>query len=93
MVTEFILYSGYVEYRDGTLDRLYSKEFKKGYDCCNICHSEVNEFDLKYQGMLSDNNLTVSIHRNAWAQLALMQKELYQKLLISKGITGAKELL
>lgn len=93
MVTEFILYSGYVEYRDGTLDRLYSKEFKKRYDCCNICHSEVNEFDRKYQGMLSDNNLTVSIHRDAWAQLTLMQKELYQNLLISKGISNAKELL
>jgi len=93
MVTEFILYSGYVEYRDGTLDRLYSKEFKKGYDCCNICHSEVNEFDHKYQGMLSNNNLTVSIHRNAWAQLTLIQKELYQNLLISKGISSAKELL
>jgi hypothetical protein len=93
MVTEFILYSGYIQYRDGTLDKMYIKNSTLRYSCCNIAHYEVDEFDEKYLTMLNDQNLTVSIHRSAWNQLGDIQKATYRNLLNLKGITRSKDLL
>lgn len=92
MVTEFILYSGYVEYRDGSLDNMYVNGSTNSYRPCNICHSEVDIFDRKYQEMQQPNTLTVSIHRNAWKKLTDSQKQAYQDLLLRAGITSAREL-
>ena len=93
MVTEFILYSGYLQYVDGSLDKQYSKPTSTSYSVCNICHSEVQSFDRKFLEMLMPDTLTVGIHRNAWSQLNPEQKKKYQDLLISKEITRAKELV
>jgi hypothetical protein len=92
MITEFILYSGYIQYRDGTLDKMYTNTFDRPYQLCNICHGETAIFDQKFLDMLDDNNLTVSIHRGAWAHLTESQRNKYKNLLISRGITGATEL-
>ena len=92
MVTEFILYSGYIQYRDGSLDLMFTN-VTQGYSLCNVCHSEVDNFDRKYLEMQEDNNLTVSIHRGAWSQLTDTQKKAYQDLLTTKGLTRATELI
>lgn len=91
MVTEFILYSGYIQYRDGSLDSMFTNAHK--YSLCNICHSEVASFDRKYLDMQKDTNITVSIHRRAWAQLSDIQKKAYQDFLTAKGITRARDLV
>lgn len=92
MVTEFILYTGYIQLRDGTLDFAYSNS-QQPYTICNVCHSEVELFDQKFSQMTTAKTLTVSIHRRAWTQLSTAQKKSYQDLLLSRGITSAKDLL
>jgi len=92
MVTEFILYSGYVQYRDGSLERMYTNSFDRAYALCNICHNETEIFDQKFLDMQNENNLTVSVHRRAWQQLDDSQKEKYKTLLLSRGISGALNL-
>jgi Family of unknown function (DUF6492) len=93
MITEFILYSGYVQYQYGSLDHLYTTKFNNAYTLCNVCHSEFQRFDLKFVNMQELSNLTVSIHRNAWSQLNQTQRTQYQEFLLSKGITRAKDLV
>lgn len=85
MLTEFILYSGYIHLQGG-FDKLYN------IDACevtptNICHSEVAAFDRKFKDM--QNSLTVSIHRNAWTNLTAEQRQQYQHFLIDRGIIAA----
>jgi hypothetical protein len=90
MLTEFILYTGYVYYRDHTLDQVYSID--SSFEVCNICHSEVSRADYKLDQMNNPEILTVSIHRNAWKQLTDQQKYRYQNFLITRGISRAQEL-
>jgi len=82
-VTEFILYSGYLE-STHMADLLYNTE-----QClllpCNLCHSEVDAFDRKFREM--QDSLTVSIHRNAWSQLSQQQQQQYHVFLQQRGIT------
>jgi hypothetical protein len=82
-VTEFILYSGYLESVHAT-DQLYNTEQCRLLPC-NLCHSEVAAFDRKFQEM--QRSLTVSIHRNAWTALSSDQQQQYQSLLLQRGIT------
>jgi hypothetical protein len=86
MVTEFILYSGYVQYCDGTLDQQYTNTFSNRYFVCNICHSEVDSFERKFAEMLG-NVYTVSIHRKAWMQITEEQRKRYRMLLQQKQLT------
>jgi hypothetical protein len=83
MVTEFILYSGYVVYRFGSFDAVYDSKHSTLHPC-NICHSEVASFDRKFKEMQTAN--TVSIHRRAWAQLSPQQRSQYLEFLSSRGI-------
>jgi len=83
MVTEFILYSGYVIYRFGSFDAVYDSRHSSLHPC-NICHSEVASFDRKFTEMQTAN--TVSIHRRAWAQLSQQQRSQYLEFLSSRGI-------
>ena len=88
-ITEFMLYSGYLEYRFGGFDTFYTDEYR--VQPCNICHSEVASFDRKMAEMAEPNVLTVSIHRNAWSQLNAAQQQEYKTFLSSKNI-NAEEL-
>jgi hypothetical protein len=83
-LTEFILYSGYLEYRYGGFDTLYSQNFRMHNT--NVCHSEVAMFDQKFTTMNQPKTLTVSIHRNAWTQLTEQQQQKYKTLLAQRGI-------
>jgi len=82
-VTEFILYSGYLESKH-MMDVLYNTD-QFALRACNICHSEVAAFDRKFLQM--SHSSTVSIHRNAWTKLSLEQQQQYQSFLYERGIT------
>jgi hypothetical protein len=84
MITEFILYSGYVVYRHGSLDSIYTVD-QSLLVPCNLCHSEVDAFDRKFESMKDAS--TVSVHRNAWKQLSLDQQDKYTEFLQSRGIS------
>ena len=92
MLTEFILYSGYAQYRYGSLDVVAAGDLTTAYKVCNICHSEVEVFDTKFNSANDPNILTVSIHRRAWNQLRPDQQQRYQDFLISKNISTAENL-
>lgn len=80
MLTEFILYSAFVQYSAGSLESLYSAE-----PCLhpvNLCHSEVQQFAAKFLQMQSPETTSVSIHRNAWQQLDEESRNLYRNLLL-----------
>jgi hypothetical protein len=83
MVTEFILYSGYVLYKFGSFDSLYNTK-ENAMLPCNLCHSEVAMFDHKFKEIARAN--TVSVHRRAWDQLTTQQQEQYNDFLKSRGI-------
>lgn len=85
-LTEFVLYSGYVQYRYHSLGKLYTEQ-NTALQPVNLCHSEVDSADRKLKEMLTAT--TVSIHRNAWTVLTQEQKQQYRNLLIDRGITEA----
>jgi hypothetical protein len=82
-LTEFLLYSGWLQYNTGSLDRLYNVNHTDMIPC-NLCHSEVGAFDRKFQEM--QKATTVSIHRNAWSHLSTEQQAQYTNFLASRGI-------
>lgn len=83
MLTEFILYSGWLQYKFGSLEEIYNTSISS-ITPCNLCHSEVSMFDSKFAQMPLAT--TVSIHRRAWAQLTAQQQTQYQEFLHSRGI-------
>jgi hypothetical protein len=83
MVTEFILYAGYVLKKYGSYKILYDTE-NTAITPCNLCHSEVGSFDRKFKEM--QGSTTVSIHRRAWPQLTNQQQTQYINFLASRGI-------
>lgn len=86
-VTEFVLYSGYVQHRLGSFGALYADQ--RALHPVNICHSEVADFDRKLQEMRSPTTSTVSIHRRAWQQLDPEQQHQFRSLLIDHSIMSA----
>lgn len=91
MVTEFILYSGYLQYRDTSLDVMYNCN-DQPYKICNVCHNETEIFNLKFIEMMHPDTLTVSVHRKAWTALTDIQRKAYKDYLILHGIRQAREL-
>jgi hypothetical protein len=83
MVTEFILYSGYLVYKFGDFNTMYDTN-QNSIVPCNLCHSEVESFNRKFKEML--HSTTVSIHRKAWTQLTADQQQQYVDFLHSRGI-------
>jgi len=83
MLTEFILYSGWIQYQYGGFDILYEIT-KSDVHPCNLCHSEVASFDRKFLQMQTAD--TVSVHRRAWPQLTTEQQTKYTEFLASRGI-------
>jgi hypothetical protein len=83
MVTEFILYAGYVLRRYGYYDAIYDTT-DVDIKPCNLCHSEVDKFDQKFKEM--QGSTTVSIHRRAWNNLTKQQQNQYTEFLSSRGI-------
>jgi hypothetical protein len=83
MITEFVLYSAWIQHQTGDLATRYSDQ---KYWPCNLCHSEVARLEQKFSDMHKPTTLTVSIHRNAWGQLSADQQQQYRDFLHSRGI-------
>lgn len=89
MLTEFILYSGFIQHHCGNFDMLYNTN-EVQLTNTNVCHSEVASFDRKFKEM--ENTSSVSVHRNAWSKLTNEQRQQYQHFLIDRGILAAWKL-
>jgi hypothetical protein len=89
-LTEFVLYSGYVQHRYGSQDSLYADH--RSVHPVNVCHSEVAAFDRKIVEMQESQTTSVSVHRGAWQALDTGQRLVYRTYLIDRGITAAYDL-
>lgn len=89
-VTEFMLYSGWLQYQHGGFAPLYSDQ--TCFEVENVCHSEVDRFEIKFDRMQTTPVLTVSVHRNAWCCLTDKQQQQYRDFLISRGLKEAQQL-
>ncbi len=86
-LTEFVLYSSYI---DKILDGL-EKYYVPGFTLqnVNVCHSEIGCIDSKLDSMLDPLVYAVSIHRHAWKNFSQQQKDRFRRFLMSKDITKA----
>jgi hypothetical protein len=91
MVTEFILYSGFVQFLCGDLNVLYDTHNSLG-GVVNVSHDETDSWNIKINQMRKGETLTVSVHRGAWAKLNAEQRQQYQEFLIQRGIEAAANL-
>ena len=92
MLTEFILYTGFVQYKHKDLNKIYLNQFQRKL-CNNICHSEVRIFDKKLQMARDDRPLTIGVHRRAWSQLTQRQQQAYVDYLVSLELSWAQDLI
>jgi hypothetical protein len=95
MLTEFILYSGYMEYAHGLLTEICSiPPARKPYLVCNICHNDLDQVDekLHYMSAADSDLLSVSVHRWAWLKFSSKQKDLYRNVLLNKHVTKAADI-
>ena len=91
MVTEFILYSGFVKFLCGNLEVMYDRQNKLG-SIVNVSHDETVHWLTKINQMNNRNTLTVSVHRGAWQRLTAQQRQEYRDLLLQRGIEAARDL-
>ena len=91
LVTEFMLYSGYVVKKFHSLDTLYAAQNPE-FCVENVCHSQVNSFDSILDRVESTAPLTVSVHRGAWAQLTDQQQQRYRDYLRGHSLGKAMSL-
>lgn len=81
MLTEFILYSAWIEHRYGLANSIAESTICP----VNICHGDAN-IDHKLSAMSNTNTTTVSVHRSAWPNFSAEQQQKYQELLKQKGL-------
>ena len=91
MLTEFILYSGFVQFLYGELNVLYSYKIKLGTQV-NLSHDEVDQWNQKFFQMTRLNTFSVSVHRTAWKNMSTQQRQEYRDLLLQRGIEAATDL-
>lgn len=84
-LTEFMFYSGWIKFKYGSLEVLYSKE--RPYEVTNIADFQKHEFDQLFSvNMQQLNNLTVSIHRRVYPELTDEQLAQWVDFLYSKNL-------
>jgi hypothetical protein len=91
MLTEFILYSGFVQFLYGELNVLYRDKNKLGTQV-NVSHDEVDQWNQKFFQMTRLNTFSVSVHRTAWKNMLTQQRQEYRDLLLQRGIEAATDL-
>lgn len=89
LVTEFVLYSGWMKYLHGTLDLHYSHD--QYYRPQNIADFERYMFDQLHPRMYDPECLTVSIHRSVYPFLTVEQKNQWVKFLEQKQLINEVE--
>jgi hypothetical protein len=90
VLTEYLLYSGYVQFKYESLDSLYG--LSSGVAPRNLCHSDMHQADKLFEQFKHPEVTSVGIHRKAWQQLTPAQKTQYRMLLIDRGIVSAWDL-
>jgi hypothetical protein len=91
MLTEFILYSGFVQFLCGNLTVLHSDKIKLGTQV-NVSHDEVDLWNKKFFQMTQPDTFSVSVHRTAWKNMLPQQRNEYKEFLIQRGIEAAADL-
>ena len=89
MITEFVLYSGWVHHQLGHINLLYSE--KTNYQVTNICHSQVNQIGFLLKLAQREHNLTIGMHRNAWKAASNKHKLDYLQILESVDLITTME--
>lgn len=88
-LTEFVLYSGFVKYKYGTHNTLYSQT--QDYAVTNIADFQKYEFDTIFEQMQKEQNLTASIHRSVYPYLTPVQLANWVNFLFDKGLINDKQ--
>lgn len=91
VLTEFVLYSAFVQHLCGDIGVLYDQHNHLG-GIVNVAHNETDSWLIKINQMNKGETLTVSVHRGAWEQLTAQQRQEYRDLLIRRGIEAARDL-
>lgn len=91
MLTEFVLYSAFVQHLCGDIGVLYEQHNHLG-GIINVAHNEIDSWSIKINQMRKGETLTVSVHRGAWAKLDVKQQQQYRDLLAQRGIAAATDL-
>jgi hypothetical protein len=91
MLTEFVLYSAFVQHLCGDIGVLYEQHNHLG-GIINVAHNETDSWSIKINQMRKGETLTVSVHRGAWEQLTPPQRQEYRDLLTQRGIAAAEDL-
>jgi hypothetical protein len=91
VLTEFVLYSAFVQHLCGDIGVLYDQHNHLG-GIVNVAHDETKSWLIKLNQMRKGETLTVSVHRSAWQQLTAQQRQEYRDLLTQRGIPAAANL-
>jgi len=91
VLTEFVLYSAFVQHLCGDIGVLYDQHNHLG-GIVNVAHNETDSWLIKINQMCKGETLTVSVHRGAWEQLTAQQRQEYRNLLMQRGIEAAQDL-
>lgn len=83
-VTEFMLYSGFVNLKHKSHDALYSQQ--QYYTVTNMADWQLGEFDKIIKSMNSTNNLTASIQGRAYPHLTDSQLDTWCNFLLNKNL-------
>jgi hypothetical protein len=84
LLTEFMLYSGFVKQRYGNHSTLYSQ--RQFYKFCNIADWQVSEFDKIWKLTEDPSLLTISIQERAYKHLSDQQFDTWINYLKSKNL-------
>ena len=90
-VTEFMLYSGYVQKRYGSLESIYAERAPE-MDPINLCHSDSRTFDEFMLDAEARDGVSIGIHRRRWADMTEPERQRYRLYLIDRGVTAAWDL-
>jgi hypothetical protein len=91
VLTEFVLYSAFVQHLCGDIGILYDQHNHLG-SIVNVAHNETDSWLIKINQMRKGETLTVSVHRGAWEQLTAPQRQEYRDLLTQRGVQAAADL-
>ena len=91
VLTEFVLYSAFVQHLCGDIGVLYDQHNSLG-GIVNVAHNETESWSIKINQMRKGETLTVSVHRAAWEQLTPAQRQEYRDMLAQRGIEAAADL-
>ena len=70
MLTEFVLYSGYLEYVHGSLDKICNmSNIRQRNEACNICHSDIDIIDQKLNQMFFHQKFYFHFYQNFYDDL------------------------